>query len=68
MNTQITHHQPSARVLVECHSSKLGRCEFLPGIVENLVSALDRDCRLQVQLDNGGYIDGAAPECVVPFK
>ena len=66
MNTQVSHHQKDSRVFVECYVSRLRRCEFYPGTVKGVRSALDRDYRVHVVLDNGWEFEEAAPECVIP--
>lgn len=55
---------PGQKVFVEIYSSALRACKWVPGIFEGYVSAIDRDKRVSVTLENGVFIREAAPECV----
>jgi len=55
---------PGQKVLVKVYNSAKRECDWMPGVFENYVNADDRDHRLNVAMDNGWYVQGAAPECV----
>lgn len=62
--TDINKLKEGQAVLIDCHNSKLDKVEQLAGIVITTVSALDRDYRVNVLLEDGREIRESAPECV----
>lgn len=62
------HHQPGARVLVQVSLRGGGR-DYMPGVVDHICAAEDRDYRVNVRGSGPAasrYWRDCAPECVVP--
>lgn len=62
------HHQPGARVLVLV-SLRDGQHDYMPGVVDHICAANDRDYRVNVRGSGPAasrYWRECAPECVVP--
>lgn len=64
MTTQFSIDQ---LVKVECYNHLKSACEWLLGNVTGIVSATDRDYRVNVILQDGREIDACAPECIKPY-
>lgn len=55
-------------ILVDCYNYKKKEIEQLKGKVLAIVTALDREYRVNVILENGREINEAAPECIHPLS
>ena len=55
---------PGQAILIAVHNSETNQTTWQPGTFQSYVSATDREYRMNVKLQNGWEIAGAAPECV----
>ena len=56
------------KVKVEVYNSVTRKCEWIDGVCDGTVTALDRPYRVSVTLSNGVQIREAAPECIKIVK
>ena len=57
-------HPINCPVFVDMYNYKTKEVDKIEGIILGTVSALDRDYRVNVRLNDGREISQAAPECV----
>lgn len=63
----LTEYKQGDKIKVLCHNYKTKKDEWLNGVFNSTITALDREFRVNCTLENGQEIREAAPECVKPF-
>lgn len=58
-------HKQGDSVKVEIWNSVKRKSEYYVATITKIISATDRDYRVNVVLGNGVEIDGCAPECIL---
>lgn len=51
-------------VIVQVYNPLSRECDWLAGVCNGTISAMDRPYRVNVTLNSGAYISAAAPECI----
>lgn len=61
------HHIEGKKCLIEIHNYKTGKSDFVMGKILNIVSATDREYRINVETEDGIKLNECAPECITKY-
>jgi len=61
------HHFEGKKCLIEIHNSKTKQSDFVRGRITAIVSAFDKEYRINVETEDGRKFTECAPECITPY-
>ena len=63
-----SQYKKGDKIKILCHNYNTKKDEWVNGIFNNAVTALDREYRVNCTLETGQNITEAAPECIKPIN